>query len=95
MTTQGMKIFRVHIIGNVQGVFFREYTRRRAETLGITGWVRNRSDGSVEALISGDESQTKKMLEWFYQGSPASSVYNVIIEETAYPPENNAFLIRR
>ena len=95
MNTQGMKTFRVQIIGSVQGVFFREYTRRRAETLGITGWVRNRRDGSVEALISGDEPQIKKMLEWFYQGSPASSVHNVIVEEAACPPENTAFLIRR
>ncbi len=95
MATQGLKTFHVHIIGRVQGVFFREHTRRRAETLGITGWVRNRSDGSVEALISGEEPRIKKMLEWFYQGSPDASVRNVIIEDTAHPPENTGFLIRR
>ena len=95
MATQAMKTFHVQITGSVQGVFFREYTKRRAETLGITGWVRNRRDGSVEALISGDEPQTKKMLEWFHQGSPASTVHNVIIEEAANPPEDNSFLIRR
>ena len=95
MATQGMRTYHVQVIGSVQGVFFREYTRRRAEALGITGWVRNRGDGSVEALISGEEPQTKKMLEWFYQGSPASSVHNVIIEETSGPVESSAFLIRR
>ena len=95
MGSEGMKTFHVRIVGNVQGVFFRDYTRRQAETLEIIGWVRNRSDGSVEALISGKEPQIKKMIKWFHQGSPASSVQNVIIAETDCPPETNAFLIRR
>ncbi len=94
MGIEGMKTFHVRIVGNVQGVCFRDYTRRQAETLEITGWVRNCSDGSVEALISGEEPQIKKMVTWFHQGSPFSSVQNVIIDETDRPPEDNAFLIK-
>lgn len=95
MDGHGMKTFHVRIFGSVQGVCFRDYTRRQAETLEVTGWVRNRSDGSVEALICGEEAQLKKMVEWLHHGSPASSVQNVIVDETACPPENNAFLIKR
>ena len=58
---------RVHVIieGRVQGVFFRAYTRDEAAKLGLSGWVRNRPDGSVEALIEGEKTAVEKMLQWF------------------------------
>lgn len=65
------------IQGKVQGVFFRDYTQRKAKTLGLKGTVRNRSDGSVEIYVQGPESQVKTMEEWCWEGSPYSRVTNV------------------
>jgi acylphosphatase len=76
---------RVHVIveGRVQGVFFRAYTRDEAVRLDLSGWVRNRPDGSVEALIEGEKSSVEKMVHWFHQGSPHSLVEKVrTTEET-------------
>lgn len=86
----------IHVIveGKVQGVFFRAYTRDEAEMLGLSGWVRNRPDGSVEALISGDARNVDRMLEWLETGSPMSKVSRVIIESGQQPSETKDFLIR-
>ena len=86
----------IHAIveGKVQGVFFRAYTRDEAERLGLSGWVRNRPDGSVEALISGDTRNVDRMLEWLATGSPMSHVSRVIIEPGQPPAETKDFLIR-
>ena len=62
------------IKGQVQGVFFREYTRKEAINLGLKGWVRNRPDGSVEALLSGDSETVDRMLTWLHHGSPMARV---------------------
>ena len=74
---------RAHIIieGRVQGVFFRAYTRDQALRLGLSGWVRNRPDGSVEALVEGEKTAVDKMLQWFHQGSPNSIVEKVHASE--------------
>ncbi len=73
----------IHAIigGKVQGVFFRDYTRREALKTGVTGWVRNKSDGTVEAIISGSVDSVEHMQEWFRQGSPRSTVLHVKITE--------------
>ncbi len=94
MEEQGMRTLRIQIIGKVQGVFFRDYTRRKAEELQLVGWVRNRADGSVEALISGEGAQVKKMVEWFHRGSPYSSVRSVVTHDTDALPETNTFQIK-
>ncbi len=62
------------IHGRVQGVWFRESMRQKAEQLGITGWVRNRADGTVEAIIQGSDSQMTAMLDWTRAGPPLASV---------------------
>ena len=73
----------IHAIveGRVQGVYFRDYTRREAERLGLVGWVRNLRDGTVEATFSGEAGQVEKMTAWLHQGSPMSSVTRVITTE--------------
>ncbi len=58
----------VVVSGYVQGVCFRHYTRQRAIALGITGWVKNRPDGNVEALICGPSDQLDAMLAWLAHG---------------------------
>ena len=86
---------RVHIIveGRVQGVFFRDYTREEAQKLGLTGWVRNQRDGTVEAVVEGDASRIEQMIQWFHRGSPMSAVTRVTVTEEKSVGENTAFEI--
>jgi len=59
---------RVKVHGNVQGVFFRDTARRRAREVGVAGWVRNCSDGSVEAVFEGDEEAVGRMVQFMHEG---------------------------
>jgi acylphosphatase len=68
---------RVHITGRVQGVYFRDSTRREAIRRGIAGWVCNRPDGSVEAALEGPVSAVEELLEWCRVGPPAARVVAV------------------
>lgn len=70
---------RVHlyISGRVQGVFFRHNTMKRAMELGLTGWVRNRSDGTVETVFEGPLKQVREMIEWSHSGVPHAVVTDV------------------
>ena len=72
------------ITGKVQGVYFRAETQRAARQRNVQGWVRNRSNGSVEALFEGDEPSVKAMLEWCRQGSSFSRVHHVDVQWEAY-----------
>jgi len=72
-----MKTAQVRIEGLVQGVGFRAWTEQAARARGLSGWVRNRRDGSVEALISGEAAKVDEMLAYFWQGPPASRVERV------------------
>jgi acylphosphatase len=63
-----MTSLRVVVHGTVQGVGFRYSARAEAERLGITGWIRNRADGAVEAVIGGDAEQVQRMLDWLAHG---------------------------
>lgn len=71
----------VRITGRVQGVGFRIATVRHAHMLGITGWVRNADDGSVEALLQGPHDQVDRMLSWLHMGPPAARVQEVSSHE--------------
>jgi acylphosphatase len=72
---------RCLVAGRVQGVFYRASTRARATTLGVTGFARNLPDGRVEVLACGDTAAVDALCQWLWQGSPASSVTAVEIEE--------------
>jgi len=74
---------RLIIEGRVQGVWFRESTRREAERLGVRGWVRNRREGAVEVVAEGPEESVRKLVEWCHQGPPSARVSRV--SETAEP----------
>jgi acylphosphatase len=70
--------------GRVQGVFFRDSVRRRAVALGVTGWVRNRSDGAVEAVFEGAPEAVEQMLEFVRRGPGRAEVEDVeVFEEQA------------
>ena len=75
-----METRRLVITGLVQGVGFRYAMLAQARLLGVTGWVRNRRDGSVEAVIAGDPAQLEAMLDWSRSGPAGAAVDNVMIE---------------
>ncbi|APX25647.1 MAG: acylphosphatase [Rhodobacteraceae bacterium] len=72
-----MRIETVVVTGRVQGVWFRGWTEGEARRLGLTGWVRNRADGTVEALIGGEEDAVAEMLRLFHEGPQAARVSDV------------------
>ena len=79
---------RLVIHGRVQGVYFRDSMRQQARQLGITGWVRNRSDGTVEAMVSGDPGEIDNIVEWARHGPAKAKVTDVQIEEGKGPFDN-------
>ena len=74
-----METIRAHLIieGRVQGVWFRDSTRNEATRLNLTGWVKNRFDGSVELVAEGSQEEVKKVIEWCHHGPPAARVTRV------------------
>jgi len=71
----------VRVTGLVQGVFFRAWTAEQARALGVAGWVRNASDGSVEGLLEGEEAAVQQLIELIYEGPPSAQVDHVAVEE--------------
>ena len=84
----------VRVTGRVQGVFFRQWTCDRARELGVTGWVRNCDDGSVEAHVEGEEGAVGQLIEQIRQGPPAASVANLQVEK-ADPVGSASFDLHR
>jgi len=68
------------VSGKVQGVFFRANTRKRAEKLGINGWVKNLKDGRVEAVLEGSEEDVKELIGWLHQGPKLAQVEEVEVD---------------
>jgi acylphosphatase len=68
---------RVVVSGRVQGVFFRDSVRRRAESRGVSGWATNRSDGAVEAVFEGDADAVSSLVEYCREGPRAAEVDDV------------------
>jgi len=87
------KNVRAHVIisGRVQGVFFRANTVRAAQRSGITGWVRNKRDGTVEAVFEGEDDQVKAVLAWCRTGDPPARVSNLQIDWEEYRGEFSEF----
>ncbi len=76
---------RVRIMGRVQGVWYRGWTIDQARELGLSGWVRNRRDGSVEAVFSGSEQAVRAMVEHCRVGPSAASVSEILEEPEPEP----------
>lgn len=72
---------RIRIEGRVQGVFFRDWTVETASALGLTGWVRNRDDGSVEALAIGEPSAVERLIAACREGPRLARVDRVTAED--------------
>jgi acylphosphatase len=71
------------IIGRVQGVFYRNWSRDTARTLGLAGWVRNRMDGNVEAVVEGSEVAVEQFIALAHQGPPAAQVVRIDVSDAA------------
>ncbi|MFP4032717.1 MAG: acylphosphatase [Desulfococcaceae bacterium] len=93
MSEKPMARAHVSIRGKVQGVFFRAETQRAAEERGVNGWVRNRPDGSVEAVFEGTEKAVFSMVEWCKGGSPQAVVEDVSVDWSDYKGEFDGFEI--
>jgi len=86
---------RVVVEGSVQGVGYRDFARRAALRRGLSGWVRNRSDGTVEALISGSPDAIEAVLADLRRGPPGARVRSVrLAEPGAAVWENGSFVVR-
>ena len=87
---------RAHIIfsGRVQGVWFRANTHGKASELGITGWVRNLRDGTVEAVFEGKEEIVKEVINWCQTSQPHARVNSIQVKYLDYTGEFQGFDIR-
>ena len=88
-----MRARRVVIRGRVQGVGYRDWMLREATRIGVQGWVRNRADGAVEALVDGEEAAVQALLMLCRRG-PMLARVDEITEEFADPPEGPGFVRR-
>ena len=84
----------VFVSGRVQGVAFRWETRRRADALGLAGWVRNLADGRVEVWVEGEPDDVETMATWLDGGPPAARVDDLVLLDVA-PEGLDGFAIRR
>ncbi|MBI5183590.1 MAG: acylphosphatase [Nitrospinae bacterium] len=91
-----MEMIRAHIIvsGIVQGVFFRANTRSKAQKIGVTGWVRNRPNGTVELIAEGERERIERLIEWCHKGPPGASVSKVAVKWEEYSGEFHGFEVR-
>lgn len=80
------RIVRIRVHGKVQGVWYRAWTGEEASELGLDGWVRNRSDGTVEAILAGSNADVIRMLELCRVGPPLARVDRIDVEEHDTPP---------
>jgi len=85
---------QVRITGRVQGVFYRQSTVEMARPLGISGWVRNLPDGSVEALFEGERETVERAVAWCRQGPPRARVEEVSVTWLDGPAEWTEFATR-
>jgi acylphosphatase len=87
---------RAHIFvsGRVQGVFFRQKTRQRAQNFGVKGWVRNLPDGRVEAVFEGEEDAVAMLVDWCRHGPSYAKVENIDVDFEPFVGEFGDFQTR-
>lgn len=89
-----MTTLSLHITGKVQGVYYRQSTRKKALSLGLSGYVQNLPDGSVYIRVTGMRSQLDELIDWCRTGPPAAVVKELVVTELA-PEVFDGFEIRR
>jgi acylphosphatase len=91
----GARRVTLRIQGKVQGVFFRESARIEAVRLGLTGWVRNRSDGAVEAVVEGAPAALEEFIRWCHRGPTQARVSGVERTDGEATGEFSHFIVER
>jgi len=88
---------RAHLVvsGRVQGVWFRGSLQEEARRLGVSGWVRNLRDGSVEAEAEGERGAVEALVAWAHSGPPGARVDRVAVDWIAVRGESGGFVVRR
>ncbi len=89
-----MKRVRIEISGDVQGVFFRKTAHDKATELGLTGWVKNLSNGKVLAEAQGEPAKVETFITWCYQGPERAVVTGVETEKVAMEEDRDFIIIR-
>lgn len=91
-----MSLKRAHIFleGRVQGVYFRSYSEEWAKQAGVTGWIKNTSNGKLEALLEGEEEDVVEVIAYMRQGPPYAQVTGVKVEWQSPTGEFNSFSIK-
>jgi acylphosphatase len=85
---------RIVVRGEVQGVFFRDSTQKEAESRGVSGWVRNREDGTVEAVFEGPAEAVEAMIEWCRSGPSRAEVEDMDVSLEGQPDGLEGFEVR-
>ena len=85
----------MRVTGEVQGVNFRSSTKAEADALGLTGWVRNCPDGSVEVVVEGPRTTVQQLVDWCRRGPAWARVDDVAVEWQAASGEFGGFEVRR
>ena len=79
-----LQTISITVSGKVQGVFYRQSTKEMATSLGITGQVKNLSDGSVYIIATGTKEQLDKLVDWCRQGPPKAKVTSILVQELPF-----------
>jgi acylphosphatase len=85
---------QIRVSGRVQGVGYRASLQEKAQALGLTGWVRNRYDGTVEALLQGSAQSVEELIAWARRGPTAARVTEVLVTEAGAEPAHARFEVR-
>eukprot|EP01086_Lenisia_limosa_P010157 TRINITY_DN34125_c0_g1_i1.p2 TRINITY_DN34125_c0_g1~~TRINITY_DN34125_c0_g1_i1.p2 ORF type:complete len:105 (+),score=8.48 TRINITY_DN34125_c0_g1_i1:156-470(+) len=96
--SQRLVSFSFEVFGTVQGVFFRKYTKRAANRLGLVGWCQNTSSGTVAGVVQGKEAACREMRNWLQnEGSPRSHIENLEVKDwhSISSPTFLEYVIRR
>jgi acylphosphatase len=83
----------VHVSGRVQGVFFRSSVAELAESLHVTGWIRNLYDGRVESVIEGEKDDLERVVEFCRRGPPGAHVHNLDLKWEEWSGEFSDFRV--
>jgi acylphosphatase len=85
---------QIRVSGRVQGVGYRASLRHKARKLGVNGWVRNRTDGTVEAMLQGSQEAVDAVIVWARRGPPGSQVTDVVDSSAEHEPMHSSFELR-
>lgn len=85
---------QIRVSGRVQGVGYRASLQHEARRLGVSGWVRNRGDGTVEALLQGSPQAVEALLDWARRGPPGAKVNDIATSPAEHEPAHDGFELR-